>query len=197
MGLAVSDKLDVVENKRLRKLVKIVDDGMESVRKVGDALLEIQETKLWRGKHKSFHAFCKERWGYKKAYAYELTGNAQVRDNLSTIVDSPLPENESQTSELSGLEPEEQKAVWGDVLDDAKETGEPITAATVKAKVEHHAAIDEPYEEPTEAPEPPEIDRKAIVKKGRKALGELVRALDDLGIEWKAYRLDILKAELK
>jgi hypothetical protein len=194
MGFAVSEKLDVNERKQLKKLVKRITEGMAKFQGVAADLLEIQETKLWRGTHKSFHAFCKDNWGCSKSHSYYLTGVAKVRDNVSEL---RTELNDAQAHELVGLEPEEQVAVLGDVKDEVKETGEPITAVAIKEKVELHTEIDEPYVEPTEAPEPPEIDRTAIVKKGRKALGELVRALDDLEIDWGGKVLSQIKEELK
>ncbi len=196
MGIVEQKKLDVIERKSLRKLEKTISDGMRTFHAVGDALFEIQESRLYREKHKTFEAYCQNKWDFSRQRAHQITGAAQVRASLSKNFDI-LPETEAQAAPLVGLDEEATNAAWGEAIDKSKESGEKITGVKVKEAVKLHESIDEPYEEPTEAPEPLEVDRAAIMKKGRKALGELVRALDDLEIEWDMVYLPEIKRLLK
>jgi len=95
------------------------------------------------------------------------------------------------------------KAVIEEVAEEAAKAGVPITAAAIKAKRELFEAADEPYVEP-EQPEVEPLEPEglpvwdpAVAKKAEKALGQLVRALQALGIEWKKMTLHEISDTLK
>lgn len=58
----------------------------------------------------TFEAYCTQRWNMARRTAYRLIDAADVVGNVSHGT-QPLPANEAQTRELSGLAPNEQRAV--------------------------------------------------------------------------------------
>ena len=113
----------------------------ESYLNVGKALREIRDSKLYRETHKTFLAYCSERWGYQRASVYRLIDARTIVDHLeeSPQIGDFLPDNESQTRPLAPLEPDQQVEAWKEAVDSAPRTdsGEPvITAKHVKAVVE-------------------------------------------------------------
>lgn len=107
-----------------------IQSGLQDFIKVGNALLAIQEGRLFRHQYPSFEAYCQSRWGFSQWYAYKLQKSAEVVKRL----DSPSkPTSEAQVRPLTGLEPEEQPAAWQEAVDTAP-NGKP-TAAHVAAVV--------------------------------------------------------------
>jgi hypothetical protein len=103
--------LTLAEISRLGELEAVVETGLTVFVKVGNALLEIRDSRLYRQQFPTFEAYCKERWGLKQSRAYQLLDAAVVVGNLqsSTIVE--LPKTESQARPLTRLEPEVQREV--------------------------------------------------------------------------------------
>src|ERR1044071_751168 len=132
--LAPDSKLTTKESQRLEACEAIIKRGLDTFYAVGTALSEIRESRLYRKGYDTFEDYCQEKWGMARNYANKLIGAAAVVDNLGTIV--PTPSTESQTRELSPLEPELQKAVWQIAVETAPKDskGEPtITAGHIKS----------------------------------------------------------------
>jgi hypothetical protein len=136
-------------------LEKTIRDGLQTFYDVGRALQQIRDLKFYRQEHKSFDAYCENRWGIKSAHAKRLISSAEVVDNLKLISDSPgrtmapngshsetasvdnsapLPTNERQARALSKLDPEQQRAAWDKAV---SAVGDPskVTAAIVEQAV--------------------------------------------------------------
>jgi len=109
---------------------------------VGNALIEIRHSKLYREQHRTFEAYCRNRFGIKRQRAYELMGAAEVVNSLqqpgvSEISDNessyPLPERESHANALSAIPQDERLRVWQQVNETSQQTGKTITASMIQS----------------------------------------------------------------
>lgn len=125
--------LTVEEAAALQDYEATIAAGLQTFTAVGTALLAIRDGKLYRAEHKTFEAYCAERWSMSRPRAYQLIEAAAVVQNLSTMVDK-LPVTERQARPLTPLDPDTQRQVWQQAVDTAPEGK--ITAAHVQATVE-------------------------------------------------------------
>ena len=132
-GEYATDQLDVAERARLQELESIVENGLQIFYEVGKALDEIREQKLYRESHKSFEAYCRQRWGIARRTADQFIGAARVIENLSAIA-LKIPTKENQVRPLAGLPPELQIQIWQEAVESSP-NGIP-TGAAVKRLVE-------------------------------------------------------------
>jgi len=136
---AVKEKLEASERGRFRKLELAVAQGISSFVVVGEALREIRNSKLYREEYKTFEKYVDQRWGMARQRAYQLIDAADVKANLSTIVDknerAEEINKEGQLRELKDVPAESMEAVVdraGEIAGD-----DPITASDLKqARVE-------------------------------------------------------------
>jgi len=87
----------------------------------GKALRELRDRRLYRSTHRTFEDYCRQRFNFTKASAYYLIAAANVYDNLLACqpkVDI-LPTKEKQCRHLAKLEPEEQRQVWQEAVEQA------------------------------------------------------------------------------
>ena len=110
-----NDQLDVADRARLQELESIVENGLQIFYEVGKALDEIREQKLYRETHKSFEAYCREKWAIARRTADQFIGAARVIENLSAIA-LKIPTKENQVRPLAGLSPELQLEIWQEAL---------------------------------------------------------------------------------
>jgi DNA repair exonuclease SbcCD ATPase subunit len=145
------------EQIELEECEAIIERGLQTFYEVGAALLRVRELRLYRIGHSSFEAYCAERWGISRPRAYQFIEAAEVRSNLSTIVDT-LPMTESQARPLARLEPDQQREAWQQALQRAHELGQRLTAALVEAIVKemHPAAPAQPAQRADPAPPAPD-----------------------------------------
>ena len=172
--------LSEVETNQLHDCEATIERGLETFIEVGIAFTVINDGRLYRATHKTFDDYCRERWKMSRPRAYQLMGAAKVAQNLSTTVDNS-PTNESQVRPLTGLEPEDQRTVWSQAVDESG--GEVPTAAKVedvvktltqavaaqrKKRKRKSASKPKPKSEPEAAPEP--IMSKAELAKLREEM---------------------------
>ncbi len=124
---------DLRDAKRLAALEAVIDRGLASFVEVGEALLEVRDSKLYRVGYATFEAYCKGRWGLSQSRSYQLMDAATIAGVLSsTTVELP---NEAVARELAPVlreqGPDAVRETWGTVL----ETTEAPTAADVRAVV--------------------------------------------------------------
>lgn len=132
-----------VSSGRLAALEAIIERGKQTFIVVGQALLEICNRRLYREQgFKTFGAYCGNRWGLSRAYAYRQIDAAKVIQNLSPIGDIPL--TEAQARELARLSPEQQREVAATV--DFSKT----TAAEIRALVRSASEVVTYFEITTE-----------------------------------------------
>lgn len=112
---------------------EIIERGRIAFQAVGNALMTIRDQRLYRLDYDDFDSYCQQRWGFTRQRAHQLIEGATVAGNLSTGVDTPLPQNEAQTRELTTLNPDEQRIVWQVVADTAPDGA--ITAQHVRSVV--------------------------------------------------------------
>jgi hypothetical protein len=121
--------LMIIETQRLEECEDTIRKGMSTFVEVGQALAAIRDQKLYRDTHKTFQAYCKERWGRSRDWAYMLMNASAACENVDEHQQIP---NQEQAKALSKAPPEEQAEVWAEVLD---ENGEHVTAADVTKAV--------------------------------------------------------------
>ncbi|OKH31791.1 hypothetical protein NIES2119_27880 [[Phormidium ambiguum] IAM M-71] len=124
---SLNAQLNASERARLDELETAIDRGLQTFYEVGKALEEIREQKLYRETHKTFEAYCRDRWGIARPTAYRFINAAQVMENLSPIGDI-LPRKENQVRPLTQLSPELQIEIWQQAVELAS-NGIPTGAA--------------------------------------------------------------------
>jgi len=83
----LTPKLTKQEKKELDAAVATVRTWIDSAVKVGEALEQIRDRRLYRETHGSFEAFAKEVLGLSKPRAYQILEETKVRKNLPGTVD--------------------------------------------------------------------------------------------------------------
>ena len=107
---------------------------------------EINEGKHYKDQYSSFESYCKDRWGISRDKAYRLIFAYDERERLSSIGNTILPINESQTRILKRLKGEEDRAqCWKNVVE--KANGEKITARLISEVVDEMIGSDENKQE--------------------------------------------------
>lgn len=103
---------DITTLERLNELELVIEKGLQTFVEVGNALMEIRDTRLYREQFGTFEDYCRDRWGMSKMHAYRLIDAAQVVTNLESNQLVTFPSNEAQTRPLAQLSPELQREVW-------------------------------------------------------------------------------------
>ena len=107
------DALATTEVQRLEVLESVIDAGMQTFVHVGNALLEIRDSRLYRAQFGTFEDYCRERWGFTDRRARMLMSAAETVANIQTGTIVPfLPATESQARPLTALDPAQQREAW-------------------------------------------------------------------------------------
>ena len=120
------------EQHRLGQCEAIIERGLKAFIEVGEALLEIKTSSLYKQTHQTFEAYCQARWniGVRQSQRYiqasQVIHNLRQSDQLSAF-----PYSEYQVRPLTSLPPDKQRQVWQEVIAENK----PITGKLVKEKV--------------------------------------------------------------
>ena len=61
-----------IDTSRLHELEATIARGLETFAEVGAALLEIRDQKLYRGSHKTFETYLRDRWEISRSYAHRV-----------------------------------------------------------------------------------------------------------------------------
>lgn len=129
-------RLSSPDRDRLQRLEAIVEEGLTTFIRVGNALREIRDRRLYRETHDSFNAYCQDRWGIGRHYAYrQIRASAVVallHDVDSCQQPGRVPANEAQARPLTKLEPEEARQAWSLAVD-LVEGAQPTSADVQKA----------------------------------------------------------------
>jgi hypothetical protein len=119
----------------LKRCEAIIERNLKTFIDVGNALLEIRDNRLYRGTHKTFEAYCRERWGWNRSHSYRLIDAAQISKNLSPMGDKSAqvsdfkPTSERQLRPLANLKPAAQRQIWTQAVKESN--GRAPTAAIV------------------------------------------------------------------
>ena len=126
------------ESARLVQLERTIEAGMTTFVEVGQALMEIRDSRLYRIEYKTFEAYCQEKWGMDRRQANRLIGSADVAENLGPMG----PKNERQARPLTKLLPEKQPEAWAKAVQIAD--GEQPTARQVEQAVRQTLSTENP-----------------------------------------------------
>lgn len=129
--------LNWLAQQRLDYCEKVIQEGRETFVKVGNALIEIREAKLYRAGYSTFEEYLSKRWGLQRQRAYELMDASQVVNTVSENSDGlpaaiAPPQKEAHAAPLAVLPPQLQKNAWRLVSEVADKTGRKVTAALVE-----------------------------------------------------------------
>lgn len=112
----------------------------------GVALTEIRDRRLYRSTHKTFEAYCKERFQFNRMAAHFKIAAAATWENLYTNGIQKMPTSERQVRELSSLEAAQQVEVWNHAVEKAegkvpsgRQVKESITEIVRRRDPEHQA----------------------------------------------------------
>lgn len=116
--------LTTIEQTELDRHEHTISENLEGFQKVGHALAAIRDAKLYRESHRTFEAYCKERWSFTKSRANQLIHASTVVAQLTAAPSENgnnccqiQPTNEAQVRELAKAE--DPAAVWLKVVDTA------------------------------------------------------------------------------
>lgn len=178
----MSKELAPAEASRLKACERVIERGMGTFVEVGDALANIRDQKLYRASHKTFDAYCKERWNLGRARAYQLIEGAQtvktiadaVGADLSTAVDK-LPERHVRELKADPI------AAASEIKERAAKGEEP--AAVVKDIASRAQAGRQDQQFASKPIVAPKIDRSSDHDDMSERLEELEAINDDLTAE--------------
>lgn len=102
----------------LPELESVIERGLTTFVDVGIALVEIRDRGLYTTDYATFDDYCRDRWNFKRARAYQLMDAAKIALEMSTNVDTPLPQRESQVRELTRVPTEQRAEVWQAVVEE-------------------------------------------------------------------------------
>lgn len=108
---------------------------MKAFYEVGNALLQIRDSRLYREQYKTFEEYCREKWNLSRPRAYQLIESAVTVEALSTVVDKKDIPPEFTIRPLSNLEPEQRAEVYQQAVDTAPEGK--VTAILARLKAHH------------------------------------------------------------
>lgn len=128
---------------RLTHLESVIERGLGTFVEVGQALLEIRDSRLYRESHGTFEDYCRERWGMSRSYAHRQIDAATVAAVL------PIG-NEAQARELLPLraEPEQMAEAWGEASANGSPTAEKVREAVVRRMDVHYSSATDEWETP-------------------------------------------------
>lgn len=137
--------LTVSETARLSVLERVIRRGQRKFIEVGRALAEIRDSRLYQYGHRTFEEYCREKWGWNRAYAGKIIEAAEVVGGLPENVSHGI-QNERQARELARVEPERRAQVIEVAASVASAEERPMAARDIR-----EAAAPEPREhhEPT------------------------------------------------
>lgn len=132
-----------IEAMGLAELEAVIAAGLHTFVDVGRALARIKEVELYKNDHKTFEAYCRDKWDFGKGYA-----NHQIRAaNLTaTIVAKglPAPGSEGVCRALSKVPEQDRAKVWA-ALVEGRQAHE-VTAKEVTVAVSKHVEKQAPKE---------------------------------------------------
>lgn len=127
------ESITIQESSRLIALERTIQKGVATFIDVGEALMEIRDSRLYRIEYATFEDYCKSKWDISTRQANRLIGASETVAVLGPI--GPMPKTESQARPLTKLsEPEQRREAWQKAVD-ASPTGQP-TAREVEAAVD-------------------------------------------------------------
>jgi len=131
--MKLTTTLSTTERSQLRLLEKKISDKLETFVEVGNALMEIQDKKLYREGYKTFEEYCDKVWSIGRSYAYRLIESSKV------VKDFPKVKSERAARELSKVPPPRRKQIVDDI------EGE-VTSSAIRELVEQPSVIADEFD---------------------------------------------------
>lgn len=162
----IIEALSVDEQSELVECEAKIERGLQTFYEVGEALLKVRDSRLYRETHSSFEDYCDKRWNMSKQHAIRLIQASKVFNNVAPL--GAVPEAERHIRPLTRLEPTQQIEAWQRAIDTAP-NGK-ITAAHIQSVVDEMQGKVEltPVYIPPVEPEPA-FDYKRDAKSNRLA----------------------------
>jgi hypothetical protein len=132
---------------RLCELERVIERGLQTYIEVGNALMEIRDSRLYRNTHGTFEDYCLGKWGWTRMRASQLIEAAQIAVNVNHGLQIEPPANERQARELSVIEPAHRAEVWQRAVETAPEgkvTARHVSEVVQEFKRELAPAEDKP-----------------------------------------------------
>jgi len=118
------------DRNRLAQCEDVLQKGLGTFFDVGSALLTIREARLYRDTYSNFEAYCHERWGIGRTYAWRVIGAAERLRLLPAEQAVQRPSNEFQMRPFLRLQAEAFPGAWQQVLARAKDGK--VTSALIR-----------------------------------------------------------------
>lgn len=125
-GRSAKPSRGISKQSRYEVLKEKIRNWWEDRFKVGAALQEIRDQKLYQHEHETFEEFCQQEYGFERAHAYRLIGFAEVKASVQMSPMGDKLENERQARALAPV-PEEKRL---EVLETVAAKG-PVTAKAI------------------------------------------------------------------
>jgi hypothetical protein len=132
------------ETDRLTELEQAIQKGQDTFIEVGAALMEIRDSRIYRGGFPTFEEYCLGRWNFSSRRAFQFISASQVVSNVNNCSQTEPPATESQARPLAKLPPEKQSSALEAAREKAKADGKPMTARHVEEAVSETLAADTP-----------------------------------------------------
>jgi hypothetical protein len=139
--------LNEAEKVRLQELEAIVNRGLQTFYEVGQALIEIRDRKLYRQTHKTFEAYCQEKWNIARRTADRYISATKIVEILRPM-GLKIPNKERQVRPLTKLPAAQQLEIWQKAVEISPD-GNP-TAKIVERLVEEQGYSNQQKQPPSE-----------------------------------------------
>lgn len=122
--------ITLTESARLAELERTIEAGLTTFVEVGQALMEIRDGRLYRSEHKTFEAYCRDKWKMGRTYAHRIMAAAQTHETLPM---GNKPVTERQARPLTKLPSRQQSRAWAKAIEIAG--GQQPTAQQVEQAI--------------------------------------------------------------
>lgn len=161
------------------RLEQTIAAGIKSFVEVGNALMQIRDRGLYRERHKTFEAYCQERWNLGRRQVNNLIGAADVVHDLGSALPKIQPASVRQAVPLARLPREERAAAWQEVVETSP--GRKPTGKQAEKVVARRLAEREPARKPP-APKKPEPLADPAISEMLSMLSELTALVNKAAV---------------
>ncbi|MDB5620535.1 hypothetical protein [Tardiphaga sp.] len=135
----MNQELATAETARLKQCEKAIEKGLGTFVEVGQALLDIRDGKLYRASHKTFEAYCKERWDISRPRAYQLIEGAKTVQTIADVAGADLSTTVDKITERQSRELASDPIGAAQQIKARVEKGEEPAKATAEVIAERRA----------------------------------------------------------
>lgn len=137
--MELSTTLSPQERLRKNQLEAKVKIHLRSFWEAGEALFEIQQSRLYRDEYPTFEAYCNDKWDFSDRRARQLIFASNVINEIDPTGTMVPVVTERAIREFTPLQPNEYQPTWEQVLKEAD--GGRITASLIKRVVRAAADV--------------------------------------------------------